>query len=60
MLADLSELNPNTNVTWNWAEIDKYIKKAENLQMPPQATIDEFHMPIDVSAHGSGGLLQVG
>jgi len=54
------ELNPGTNVTWNWEEINKYIKKAETLNKPPQETIDKFHMPIDDAAHGHDGPLQVG
>ncbi|RSH82431.1 uncharacterized protein EHS24_007400 [Apiotrichum porosum] len=53
-------LNPNGNQTWDWAEVNKYIMKAENLTVPSQSNIDTFTIPIDTSAHGSGGPLQIG
>jgi choline dehydrogenase-like flavoprotein len=52
-------LNPGTNQTWGWDEMDKYIKKAENFGAPPQATQDEFSMPIDTNAHGHDGPIHV-
>lgn len=55
-----ADLNPGTNVTWNWDEVDKYIKKAENLGSPSQSNIDTFHIPIDRTAHGSSGPIHVG
>lgn len=54
------ELNPGTNVTWDWDEVDKYIKKAETLGTPSQENIDTFHIPIDRSAHGTSGPIHVG
>lgn len=40
--------------------MQKYINKAENVQMPPQAQVDQFHINIDPKSHGTGGPLQIG
>ncbi|TXT07088.1 hypothetical protein VHUM_03258 [Vanrija humicola] len=53
-------LNPGAPVTWNWAEMQKYINKAENVQMPSAAQAEEFHIILDPKVHGSGGPLQIG
>jgi choline dehydrogenase-like flavoprotein len=53
-------LNPNGNQTWGWDEVNKYINKAETFDAPPQADIEEFHMPIDNDAHGHDGPIHTG
>ncbi|WOO79069.1 Glucose oxidase [Vanrija pseudolonga] len=53
-------LNPGGEQTWNWAEVDKYIKKSENFVPPDAAQASEFHIPSNVSAHGQGGPIQIG
>ncbi|WVQ95385.1 hypothetical protein IAU59_002482 [Kwoniella sp. CBS 9459] len=53
-------LNPNTDETWNWDELNKYIKKSENFTAPDADTQSKFSMVIDQSAHGTEGPIQVG
>ncbi|KAK8850704.1 hypothetical protein IAR55_004624 [Kwoniella newhampshirensis] len=53
-------LNPNGEETWNWAEVNKYIMKAENFSEPSQAVQQQFGMVLNASAHGSGGPIQAG
>ncbi|TXT11199.1 hypothetical protein VHUM_01950 [Vanrija humicola] len=53
-------LNPGGEQTWNWAEVDKYIKKSENYVPPEPAQAAQFHIPGDASAHGKGGPIQIG
>jgi choline dehydrogenase-like flavoprotein len=54
------DLNPGGNVTWNWNEVDKYIKKSETLGWPSQSNIDTFHIAIDQKAHGTSGPIHIG
>ncbi|WWC98368.1 hypothetical protein V866_005259 [Kwoniella sp. B9012] len=53
-------LNPNTDETWDWDEINKYIKKSENYTAPTADVKSKFSMTSDPSLHGSGGPIQVG
>lgn len=45
---------------WNWASMDAAIKKATTLQEPTPEQIEQFHIPVDVAAHGTNGPLQIG
>lgn len=53
-------LNPKGEYKWNWANMDTAIKKATTLQVPSQENIDSFKIPVDASAHGTSGPLQIG
>lgn len=53
-------LNPNGNETWDWQEVDKYIKKAENLTAPSADFQEKFGMVVNTSAHGDSGPIQIG
>ncbi|WVQ86221.1 hypothetical protein IAT38_008389 [Cryptococcus sp. DSM 104549] len=53
-------LNPDGEETWNWAEVDKYIKKAETFTAPNSTIIDKFSLEINESAHGNSGPIQAG
>ncbi|ODN77798.1 hypothetical protein L202_04923 [Cryptococcus amylolentus CBS 6039] len=53
-------LNPSGNETWNWEEMSKYIKKAENYTAPSSDVQDKFGMVVNASAHGDSGPIQAG
>ena len=54
-------LNPNSTVSWGWAEMTKYINKAETFHPPTQAQIDASGGYVyDASAHGTDGPIQAG
>ncbi|WVR08765.1 hypothetical protein IAU60_005823 [Kwoniella sp. DSM 27419] len=53
-------LNPDGAETWNWEEMNKYIKKSENFTAPSKDVQDKFSMVIDESYHGHDGPIQVG
>ncbi|KLT39838.1 FAD/NAD(P)-binding domain-containing protein [Cutaneotrichosporon oleaginosum] len=53
-------LFPEGKYKWNWASMDAAIKKATTLQEPPQEQKDQFQIPVDPSAHGTTGPLQIG
>ncbi|WVQ72732.1 hypothetical protein IAR50_002292 [Cryptococcus sp. DSM 104548] len=53
-------LNPGGNETWDWAEVDKYIKKAENYTAPSSDVQTKFGMSVNESAHGDSGPIQAG
>lgn len=53
-------LNPGTNETWNWNEVNKYIMKAENFKEPPAEMVNQMSLKYDAGAHGSGGPIPVG
>ncbi|AAW46800.1 hypothetical protein CNBM0790 [Cryptococcus deneoformans B-3501A] len=53
-------LNPNGNETWNWEEVNKYIKKSENLTAPPTDIQEKFGIVVNASAHGDDGPIQIG
>ncbi|WOO81976.1 Dehydrogenase xptC [Vanrija pseudolonga] len=57
---DWAALNPGANQTWNWAEMQKYINKAEQFHAPPQAQATQFNMKYDASVHGTSGPIQAG
>ncbi|WRT70888.1 uncharacterized protein IL334_007887 [Kwoniella shivajii] len=53
-------LNPNTDETWNWDEINNYIKKAENYTAPSTDVQNKFGMTVQTENHGHSGPIQVG
>ncbi|KAK4687009.1 hypothetical protein P7C73_g3120, partial [Tremellales sp. Uapishka_1] len=53
-------LNPNAEQTWDWAEVNKYMMKAENFSTPNTTVQEYFGMNLNTSAHGSGGPIQAG
>ncbi|WWC72758.1 uncharacterized protein I206_106722 [Kwoniella pini CBS 10737] len=53
-------LNPNADETWDWDEVNKYIKKSENYTAPSADVKSKFSMESDPSLHGSGGPIQIG
>ncbi|BEI89037.1 uncharacterized protein CcaverHIS019_0203990 [Cutaneotrichosporon cavernicola] len=53
-------LFPDGKYKWNWDNMDAAIKKATTLQQPAQEQKDQFQIPVDPSAHGSSGPLQIG
>ncbi|WWC92503.1 uncharacterized protein L201_007462 [Kwoniella dendrophila CBS 6074] len=53
-------LNPNAAETWNWEEVNKYIKKAENYSPPSEDVKTKFGMTSDPSLHGQSGMIHVG
>ncbi|TXT05958.1 hypothetical protein VHUM_03719 [Vanrija humicola] len=57
---DWAKLNPGANQTWDWAEMQKYMNKAEKFNSPPQAQATQFNIPVDASAHGTSGPIQAG
>lgn len=54
-----ASLNPNSKEDWSWNGYNRYINKAEDFTPPPQSQIDQFHIPVDESAHGKGGPLSI-
>jgi choline dehydrogenase-like flavoprotein len=55
-----AELFPEGKYKWNWASMDAAIKKATTLQEPPAEQKEQFQIPVDPSAHGTDGPLQIG
>ncbi|EKC99710.1 hypothetical protein A1Q2_06020 [Trichosporon asahii var. asahii CBS 8904] len=55
-----ASLNPGTNETWDWNEVNKYIMKAENFMEPPTDMVNQMSLKYDAGAHGSGGPISVG
>lgn len=55
-----ASLNPGTNNTWDWDEVNYYIKKAENFMEPPADMVNSMSLRYDAGAHGSGGPISVG
>ncbi|TYJ57301.1 hypothetical protein B9479_002034 [Cryptococcus floricola] len=53
-------LNPSGNETWNWEEMDKYMKKSENYTAPSSDVKTKFGMVVNASAHGDSGPIQAG
>ncbi|WWD20874.1 hypothetical protein CI109_105351 [Kwoniella shandongensis] len=53
-------LNPNAEETWDWNEVNKYIKKAENFTAPPDDVLQKLGMVVNASAHGTDGPIQAG
>ncbi|WVW80638.1 hypothetical protein I302_102624 [Kwoniella bestiolae CBS 10118] len=53
-------LNPNADETWDWDEVNKYIKKSENYTAPSADVKSKFSMTSDSSLHGTSGPIQVG
>lgn len=50
----------NGGDSWNWEDLNSYIKKAENIVPPKAENQEQFHIVNDDGAHGHDGPLKVG
>lgn len=50
----------NGGESWNWDDLNNYIKKAENIVPPKAENQEQFHIVNDDNAHGHDGPLKVG